>query len=108
MADFQAHFQDFQSEGIKIVAASVDSLEKAGETVQKLGITYPVGYGLDPEEVSKSTGAYYDGEKKFLHAAAFIIGPNNSLVVACYSTGPIGRFTAKDVLSLIRFYKSRR
>ena len=90
------------------MAGSVDSLEKAQETVQKLGIAYPVAYGLDPEEISKMTGAYYDPEKKFIHATGFIIGPDNSLVVACYSTGPIGRLTAKDVLGLIRFYKSRR
>ena len=108
MADFQSSYKEFESEGIKIVAASVDSLEKAKETVQKGGITFPVAYGLDPEGISKTTGAYYEAEKKFLHATGFIIGPDNTLVVACYSTGPIGRFTAKDVLSLIRFYKSRR
>lgn len=99
--------QDFQSEEIRIVAASVDPVEKAEETIQKLGITYPVAYGLDPKEFSKTTGAYYEGEKKFLHATGVIIGPDNTLVVACYSTGPIGRFTAKDVLNLIKFYKSR-
>ena len=89
------------------MAGSVDPLEKAQETVQKLGIAYPVAYGLDAEEISKMTGAYYDPEKNFIHATGFIIGPDNSLVVACYSTGPIGRFTAKDVLNLIKFYKSR-
>ncbi len=89
------------------MAGSVDPLEKAQETVQKLGIAYPVAYGLDAEEISKTTGAYYDLEKKFIHATGLIIGPDNSLVVACYSTGPIGRFTAKDVLNLIKFYKSR-
>ena len=59
MADFQASFRDFESEGIKIVAASVDALEKAKETVQKVGITYPVARGLDPEEVAGKTGAYF-------------------------------------------------
>ena len=90
------------------MAGSVDSVEKANETVQKVGITYPVAYGLDAEEVSKTTGAYYDPEKKFLHATGFIIRPDNTVAVACYSTGPIGRFTAKDILNLIRFYKSKR
>jgi hypothetical protein len=27
--------------------------------------------------------------------------------VAAYSSGPIGRFVAQDVLSIVRFYKSR-
>ena len=108
MADFQSSYKEFESEGIKIVAASVDSVEKAKETVQKGGIAFPVGYGLVAEEVSKTTGAYYEPGKKFLHATGFIIRPDNTVAVACYSTGPVGRFTAKDVLNLIRFYKSRR
>jgi peroxiredoxin len=105
LAEFQASFGDFESEGIKVIAASVDPLEKAKETVQKVGITYPVGYGLDAEAVSKATGAFYEPEKKFLHAAGFILRPDNKISVACYSTGPVGRFTAKDVLTLIRFYR---
>jgi peroxiredoxin len=107
LADFQASFRDFESEGINIVAASVDAVEKAKETVQKVGITYPVACGLDPEEVSRNTGAYFDAEKRFLHATGFVIGPDNRIVVACFSTGPIGRFTAKDTLDLIKFYKSK-
>ena len=89
------------------MAASVDAVEKAKETVEKVGIIYPVAYGLDPEEVAGKTGAYFDAEKRFLHAAGFVIGPDNRIVVACFSTGPIGRFTAIDVLNLIRFYKSK-
>ncbi|MBI5604391.1 MAG: hypothetical protein HY879_13675 [Deltaproteobacteria bacterium] len=77
------------------------------ETVQKLGITYPVGYELDAEEISKITGAYYDSGKKLLQAAGFVIRPDNTVAVACYSTGPIGRLVAKDVLNLVRFYKSK-
>jgi alkyl hydroperoxide reductase subunit AhpC len=108
LADFQSSYKEFESEGITIVAASVDSVEKTKETVQKGGITFAVGYGLVAEEVSKTTGAYYEPAKKFLHATGFIIRPDNRVSVACYSTGPVGRFTAKDVLNLIRFYKSRR
>ncbi len=90
------------------MAASVDSVEKAKETVQKEGITFPVGYGLVAEEVSKTTGAYYEPAKKFLHATGFVIRPNNTIAVACYSTAQIGRLVAKDVLNLIRFLKSKR
>jgi hypothetical protein len=50
------------------------------------------------EEVSRTTGAYYDKEKKFLHATHFLLRPDETIVVASYSTGPIGRFVAKDVL----------
>jgi alkyl hydroperoxide reductase subunit AhpC len=107
LADFQGLHQEFESEQTKVIAASADPVEKARETVDKLGITYPVGYGLIAEETSRITGAYYEKEKKYLHATGFLLRPGKTIVVACYSTGPIGRFVAKDVLKVVKFYKSR-
>ena len=89
------------------MAGSVDPVEKARETVEKLGLTYPVWYGMDAEEVSRITGAYYDIDKKFVHATGFLIRPDKTIEVACYSSGPIGRFVPQDVLKLVKFYKSR-
>jgi alkyl hydroperoxide reductase subunit AhpC len=107
LADFQGLYQEFKSEQIKVIAASVDPIEKAGEMVEKIGITYSVGYGLVAEDISRITGAYYEKEKKFLHATGFLLRPEKTIVVACYSTGPIGRFVARDVLKVVKFYKSR-
>jgi alkyl hydroperoxide reductase subunit AhpC len=107
LADFQGFAEEFKTEQIKIIAASVDPMEKAKETVDKIGITYSVGYGMVAEEISRMTGAYYDKEKKFLHATDFLLRPDKTIVVASYSTGPIGRFVAKDVLKVVKFHKSR-
>jgi len=85
----------------------VDPLEKAREIVEKNGVTYPVAYGMNAEDVSKLTGAYYDKDRKHLHATGFLVRPDNTIEVACYSTGPIGRFVAQDVLDLVKFYKSK-
>jgi len=108
LADFQGLHQEFKSEQIKVVAASVDPIDQARETVGKIGITYPVGYGMIAEEISRITGAYYEKEKKYLHATGFVLRPEKTIAVACYSTGPIGRLVAKDVLSLVKFYKQAR
>jgi hypothetical protein len=62
---------------------------------------------LAAEEVSRVTGAFYDLDKNFLHATGFLVRPNNTIEVACYSSGPIGRFVAKDVLRLVKFYKNK-
>lgn len=97
-----------ESEQIKVVAGSVDPIDKAKEIVEKLGITYPIGYGLIPEEVVRVTGAYYEKERKILHATGFLLRPDKTIAVACYSSGAIGRLVAKDVLNLVKFYKSRK
>jgi alkyl hydroperoxide reductase subunit AhpC len=107
LADFQGLDQEFKAEQIKVIAASVDPIEKAREMVEKIGITYSVGYGMVAEDVSRMTGAFYDKEKKYLHAADFLLRPEKTIVVASFSTGPIGRFVAKDVLRVVKFYKSQ-
>ena len=108
LADFQSAIKEFEAEEITVIAGSVDPIEKAREIAEKAKVTFPVGYGLDPEKVSEITGAYYEKEKKFIHATNFLIRPDKSIQVACYSSGPIGRFVAQDVLRLVRFYKSRK
>ena len=108
MAEFQSAIKEFEAEEITVIAGSVDPMEKAKETAEKAEVTFSVGYGLDPEKVSEITGAYYEKERKILHAANFLIRPDKTIEVASYSSGPIGRFAAKDVLALVKFYKSRR
>ena len=99
---------EFESEQIKIIAGSVDPVDKGQELVQKLGLTYPVAYGMNAEEVSRSYGAYYEKEKGFLHATGFLLGPDNRIINLCYSSGPLGRLRAENVLSAVRFYKQRK
>ncbi len=108
MADFQSAIQELEAEEITVIAGSVDPIEKAKETAEKVKVTFPVAYGLDTEKVSEITGAYYEKERKFIHATNFLIRPDKTIEVACYSSGPIGRFVAKDVLGLVKFYKSRK
>jgi peroxiredoxin len=86
----------------------VDPIEKVKETAEKLKITFPLAYGLDAVAVSEITGVYYEDEKKFVQPTNFLIRPDKTIEVVSYSSGPIGRFAAKDVLALVKFYKSRK
>ncbi len=97
-----------EKEDVKIFAGSVDSLDKAKETIEKTSAAYPVAYGMDAIEISKITGAYYDQDKKYLHPTGFLIRPDNTIDVACYSSGPVGRIVAKNVLGLVKFYKKQK
>lgn len=66
-----------------------------------------MAFGMDAEYVSGITGAFYEKDKLFLHATGVIIRPDKTIETAVYSSGPIGRFVAQDVLGLIKFYKSQ-
>ncbi len=86
-----------------MVAASVDSLQDAMTTVSRHQLTFPVAYGLDGPTVAAQTGAFWEKEKGFIHATGFILTPTGALAAAVYSTGPLGRYVAKDVLGWITF-----
>jgi peroxiredoxin len=105
LADFQGLAQELKSEQIKFVAASVDPIEDARKMIDRHGITFPVGYGLIAEEISRITGAYYDKEENYLHATGFLLRPDKTILIACYSSGAIGRLVPKDVLQLTRYFK---
>ena len=102
MADYQTWLPEFKQLNIAIIAASVDPLAEAQKTVANQALTYPVGYGLDYEDISRRTGAFIEHERKILHATGFVLKPDLKIQVAAYSTGPIGRLTPNDVTSLVR------
>jgi len=108
LADFQSLIKEFEAEEISIIAGSADPAEKAGETVKKNGITFPIVYGMNAEETSRITGAYYDKNRQYIHATGFLIRPDNTIETVCYSSGTIGRFVAQDLLNLVKFYKSKK
>ena len=107
LADFQARISEFEKRKIKVIGASVDSLEDAKKIVEQHKISFPISYGLNAEHFASVTGAYYDEKKGFIHATGFVIKPNNRIGVAIYSTGAIGRLTATDLLVMLDFMKTR-
>ncbi len=86
-----------------MVAASVDSLDDARKTVESNALTYPLGYGLNAREVAAATGAFFEEKRGIVHATSFVVAPDRTVANASYSTGPIGRLTAKDCIGLIDF-----
>ena len=108
MADFQRNLGKFKEREVLIVAASVDQLADAQKTVAEHGISFPVGYGLDAQEIANRYGTFFEGEKKFLHATGFLIRPDGSVCNAVYSTGSIGRLTAADSLRLIDYFQKQK
>jgi len=105
LAAFERAQDKLREEGIRVVAASVDPLDRARETVEKQSLTYPVGYGLPVKETAATLGAFYEERRGILHATGFVVRRDGTIAVAQYSTGPIGRLVWQDVLGLVQFYK---
>ena len=88
---------------MKVIAASVDTIEDAQKTVDRHKLTFPVAHGLSAREFSQRTGAFFDDAKGFLEATGFLLRPDGVVATAVYSTGAIGRLTAADTLGMIDY-----
>ena len=95
--------------GIKVAGGSVDSLEKVQTLRSGLHVGFPMWAELDAPTVSADTGAaYQEGDKVFLHGTGWLINPAGEIVQSLYSTGPIGRFTASDIIRKVLFEQKKR
>ena len=83
------------------MAASVDPIEDATELIAMLGLTFPIGYGLDHMEFARQTGAFYEVRRSIIHATEFIIKGDGTLAGSVYSSGPAGRYNAASCLRLL-------
>jgi len=100
--------EEFKKEDTAVVALSVDPLDKAKEMAAKTGATFPIGYDLKVPQDADKVGAYWEERRGIIHATNFTLGPDRTVLQACFSTGPIGRITAADALSSIRGTKKRK
>lgn len=99
--------EEFKKENVDVLALSVDPVDKAKETVEKLQLTFPVAYGLEVPRDAEKIGAFWDERRKIIQPANFVLDSEKKVVDASYSIGPIGRIVAADALSHIQFFKKR-
>ncbi len=70
-------------------------------------LSFPIGYGLPLRETAAALGTFYEDRRGVLQSTGFLIKPDKTIVVAQYSSGPIGRLVWQDVLGLVQFYKKQ-
>lgn len=104
MAGFEKAKQDLEAAGAKVVIASVDPLDKAKEVAAE--VSYPVAYGVTRETADR-IGAWWEERRGIVQPAEFIVGRDGKIVASSYSSGPLGRIDAADVVKLINFYESQ-
>jgi peroxiredoxin len=105
LVDFDTNGMLLRKLGISVVAASVDSVADTIELAEGLRIRYVKMLAeVDAAAVARDTGAaMQSGERDFLHATEFLLDPDGAIVNSVYSSGPIGRFDANDVLKKVIF-----
>ena len=101
MAAFEKARPDLEALGIKVVAASVDPLDKAKEVAADL--SFPVGYGVT-RAMADRLGSWWEDRRSIIQPSEFIVDAAGKVRTSTYSSGPIGRMDPADVIRLINFY----
>jgi peroxiredoxin len=108
LAAFEAALPDLAAEETTVVAGSVDGDAEARATVESLALTFPVLFALPLEATATALTTFYETRRSILQATGFVVAPDRTIAVACYSTGPIGRLEPNDARRAIRFWKAAR
>ncbi|TAK83521.1 MAG: redoxin domain-containing protein [Betaproteobacteria bacterium] len=104
MAAFEKAKQDLAAVGAKVVAASVDPLDKAKEVADT--VSFPVAYGATRETADR-IGAWWEDRRSIIQPSEFVLGADGKVRSSTYSSGPIGRIEPADVVKLINFYEKQ-
>ncbi len=105
MVGFDKELQALESIGAKVVAASIDDIDKAREVADE--VSFPVAHGVT-REMADALGSWWEDRRGIIQPSEFIVGEDGTIVTSSYSSGPIGRFDAADVAKIITFYESRK
>ncbi len=109
MVDFAVNGGPLRSRGIRVAAASVDSIETTAKLKEGLHVGYPMYAGLDAHKVAEATGAHIQtGDRTFMHATCFLVNPDGIIASASYASGPLGRMWAHEILRAVQFQMDRQ
>ena len=105
MGGFAANKAEFDKLNVKVVAASVDPLDKAQEVASELN--FPVGYGVT-RDIADQLGSWWEDRRQIIQPSEFVLNAENKVMASSYSDGPLGRIDAGDVVRLVNFYQSMK
>lgn len=100
MGDFQDQIGAYDDADVQVVALSADGEEGAREMMEEVDVAFPILYGLDVDEMEERIGTYVEkgGDREHLQPAQFILKPDGTVALACYSSGAVGRLGAGEAL----------
>jgi peroxiredoxin len=107
LAGFQRANKKLAEAGIKVAALSVDNEATTVGTIEKFKLSFPVGHSADADKVASITGAYANASPRYLQATGFLLAPEGKILNAVYSSGPLGRLVAEDVIGMVAYLKSK-
>ena len=91
--------------GAQVISASIDTGEKAQEVQND--VSFKIGQGVTCE-IADTLGSWWEDRRGIIQPSEFVIGADGKVIHSSYSSGPLARTEAADVVKLINFYESHK
>ena len=108
LAAFARASERLAAAGVSIVALSVDDEPTSKALVDKLHLSFRVGFGADADSVASLTGAYVAEGSAYLQSTGFVLDRGGRILTAVYSSGAIGRLVPEDVAGFVKYVEAHR
>jgi alkyl hydroperoxide reductase subunit AhpC len=105
LVGFEQHKQELDALDAQVVAASVDALDKA--QLAAADVSFPVGYGVT-RDMADRLGSWWEERRGLVQPSDFIVDADGKVIASTYSSGPIGRMDAADVVRLIKTREAQK
>ncbi|MCB1511319.1 MAG: redoxin domain-containing protein [Hyphomicrobiaceae bacterium] len=98
MVGFTEKSAELKALGIKVVAASVDPLDKSQEVAAELD--FPIGFEVT-RDIADKLGSWWEDRRQIIQPSEFILNADNKVIASSYSDGPVARMLAEDVVRMV-------
>jgi len=99
LAKFKEHRAALEEMGCKIIAGSVDDIEKAAEVGANLG--FPVAHGVTRENAD-TLGAWWEDRRQIVQPSEFLLDDKGVVISSTYSSSPLGRTDPLEVIAALK------
>lgn len=66
-----------------------------------------MAHGVTREDATK-LDSWWEDRRSIIQPSEFILNAEGKVLTSTYSSGPIGRMAAADVVKMLNFYESRK
>ena len=105
MVGFEKEKSTLEAEGIKVIAASIDTGDEA-KLVADEG-SFPIGQGVTRDQ-ARQIDAWWEDRRGIIQPSEFLLGDDGKVVSSSYSAGPLARMDAADVIKLVQLFERRK
>ena len=105
MVGFEKLKNELAAIGVSVFAASVDVEDKAQLVAAE--VSFPVGYGVTRAQADL-LGSWWEDRRGIIQPSEFIVDAGGKVVTSSYSSGPIGRIEAADVIKMVNFLEAQK